>query len=853
MSTSAKALSKISTLQVDNLILPQKAQHRPMVKGKFVFVGEKKLYIKGVTYGTFRPDDDGNEYNDLDIIDRDFEMMAANGFNAVRLYNMPPVELLDFAQKHGLFVMVSLLAEKYVGYLNDPKKSFDFENAIRADIKTVSGHPAILCYIIGNEIPSPIVRWFGRRRIEQYLKDIFDIIKEEDSQAIATYVNYPSTEYLQLPFLDLVSFNVYLESKERLEAYLARLQNIAGDRPLLMSEVGLDSLRNGEEKQAETLSWQISSIFESGCVGAFIFSWTDEWYRGGADIEDWEFGITDFNRQPKPALKAVRRAFTHAPLPENLNYPRISVVVCSYNGSSTIRDCLDGLAEIDYPDFEVIVVNDGSTDGTGDIAKEYDVRVISTENRGLSNARNTGMKAATGEIVAYTDDDARPDPHWLKYLALTYMTTDFAGVGGPNIAPPGDGRIADAVANAPGGPVHVLITDTQAEHIPGCNCSFRKDALEAIGGFDPIYRAAGDDVDVCWRLQENGGKLGFNAAAMVWHHRRNSVKTYWKQQIGYGKAEALLEQKHPEKYNAAGHLTWGGRLYGKGLTQTLLQRWRVYQGTWGSAPFQMLDENNPNLIFHLPLMPEWYLIILLLAVFSALGVFWLPLLQVALPVLLIATGTLVTQAIISARKASFTSTPEKFLDRFRLYALTTFLHLLQPLARLVGRIRHGLTPWRIRGKQTWAVPSPRKLAIWSKKWVAQDERLKIIFEALRTKGAVVVTGGDYDRWDLEVRGGILGRYRFLIACEDGAYGSQLTRISLYPVISLKWIFLTLFFTLLSIIAFLDDAWVTGTALSLMMFAFALRIYFECSAAGGALISVIQELDIYQDKQRQKPE
>src|SRR5439155_19857996 len=95
-------------------------------------------------------------------------------------------------------------------------------------------------------------------------------------------------------------------------------------------------------------------------------------------------------------------------------------------------------------------------------------RLIRTPNRGLSSARNTGLVAATGEIVAYLDDDAYPDPHWLTYLAATFLSTSHAGVGGPNVAPAGDGPIAECVARAPGGPVHVLVTDREAEHIPGC-------------------------------------------------------------------------------------------------------------------------------------------------------------------------------------------------------------------------------------------------------------------------------------------------------------------------------------------------------------------------------------------------
>ena len=97
--------------------------------------------------------------------------------------------------------------------------------------------------------------------------------------------------------------------------------------------------------------------------------------------------------------------------------------------------------------------------------------------------------------------------------------------------------------------------------MPGCNMAFRKAALEEIGGFDERFRVAGDDVDVCWRLQESGWTLGFSAGAVVMHRRRDSVRRYLKQQYGYGKAEALLERKWPSRYNRAGSSRWSGRIY----------------------------------------------------------------------------------------------------------------------------------------------------------------------------------------------------------------------------------------------------------------------------------------------------
>src|SRR5207245_7137290 len=144
----------------------------------------------------------------------------------------------------------------------------------------------------------------------------------------------------------------YLETRDQWERYLARLQNLAGERPLILAEIGLDSRRHGEEAQAQTLDWQIRATGAGGCAGAFVFAWTDEWHRGGHDIPDWDFGLTDRRRRPKRALAAVRTAMAELPFPQGSRAPSISVVVCSYNGSRTIRACLDGLRRLEYPDFE---------------------------------------------------------------------------------------------------------------------------------------------------------------------------------------------------------------------------------------------------------------------------------------------------------------------------------------------------------------------------------------------------------------------------------------------------------------------------------------------------------------------
>jgi cellulose synthase/poly-beta-1,6-N-acetylglucosamine synthase-like glycosyltransferase len=814
---------------------------RLCVQGKSIFLGEEKLYIRGVTYGPFRPSWDGHNYYNPEVVERDFTQIAANGLNAVRTYTVPPRWLLDIAQRHSIHVMVGLPWEQHLAFLDNRKLVRSIKERVRAGVRACADHPAILCYVIGNEIPAPMVRWYGRRRVERFLKQLYCLAKAEDPKGLVTYVSYPSTEYLQLSFVDFVSFNVYLEEQDRLEAYLARLHNIAEDRPVVMAEIGLDSLRNGEEAQAHVLYWQVQTASASGCAGTFIFSWTDEWFRNGQEIEDWAFGLTDRNRRPKPALAAVRRAFAEAPFPPDLPWPHISVVVCSYNGEITLPNCFDGLLKLEYPNFEVIVVDDGSSDATAAIAREYGFRSITTENLGLSNARNVGLEAATGEIVAYLDDDARPDPHWLTYLAATFLSTEHAGVGGPNITPPGDGPIAECVANAPGNPVHVLLSDREAEHIPGCNMAFRKACLQAIGGFDARFRVAGDDADVCWRLQQRGWTLGFNPAAMVWHHRRNSIRAYWKQQRGYGNAEALLEKKWPEKYNGAGHLVWAGRVYGEGLMQRLVwSRGRIYHGTWGSAPFQSLYQPASSKLSALFTMPEWYLVIIALSALCILGALWTPLL-LALPLLALAVGASLVQAGLGAARATFAGPTRSRFSRLKLRSLTALLHLLQPLVRLCSRLRYGLTPWR-SGASGLSLPWPRTITSWSERWQAPEKRLQSVETILQTRGIAVYRGGDYDRWDLEARRGTFGAVRLRMVNEEHGAGKQLVRFRLWPLCSPTMLVLTFLFVALCLGAALDQAWTASVILAGVVVLLVLHTLRQCAAATAAVLGTLRDLN-----------
>ena len=801
---------------------------RPRVEGKFLFAGEQKFWIRGVTYGTFKPDSDGEQFPPPENVERDFRAMARAGLNAVRTYTSPPSWMMDLAAECGLRVMAGLPWEQHIAFLDDKDSIRRILRTVRADVRHLAGHPALLCHAVGNEIPASVVRWHGKSRIEKFIGDLCRAAKTEDPGSLVTYVNFPTTEYLDLPFLDFVAFNVYLESRDRLAAYLARLQNRAGERPLVMAEIGLDSRRNGEDRQAQSLRWQIEAAFEAGCAGAFVFAWTDEWFRGGHDILDWDFGLVTRERRPKPALQAVSSAFEKVPVAACSTWPKVSVVVCSHNGARTIEQTLSALKRLEYPDYEIIVVDDGSTDRTAAIAAMYADSLFRTENRGLSAARNLGLEAATGEIVAYIDDDAYPDGHWLTYLAAAFLRTGHAAIGGPNLAPPGDGIAADCVANAPGGPVHVLLSDEIAEHIPGCNMAFRRDKLASIGGFDARFRVAGDDVDICWRIQQMGWTIGFAPSAVVWHHRRNSAKAYFKQQRGYARAEALLAEKWPAKYNSVGHLTWHGRLYGRGVVETLFQPGRIYHGTWGSAPFQSIYEPAPGYWRSLMLMPEWYFLLLSLAVLTALGASWSPLLGLS-PLLLIGASLTLIQAARGGRRARFHPEPRSKLRRIGLQALAAAFHLVQPAARLLGRVQHGLGPWRWKGL-TSVIPLPGVESVWSERWGAIETRLTSLKQIVEQSGTVPVTGGDFDRWDLSIRGGLFGLVRVVAMVEEHGHGRQLFRFRSWPKAPLPAVAILLALATSAVLAALDHAWVASASLSAGAGALGFLIYGDCAMA-----------------------
>lgn len=545
--------------------------------GKFFRAGNQRVRMNAVTYGPF-PGGWPRSFA------ADFSQMAAAGFNAIRLYEIPPAILLDAAAEHGLKVFGGLEWGQSADFFQRPGLYSAAAVSLVNGLKETADHPALAGVYIGNEIPADLACWMGPLRVRRALEELIALGKELAPGLLFAYANYPSTEYLEPENADFTAFNIYLENEPEFRGYLKRLHHIAGDRPLVISEFGVDSRRNGLERQAEILRWASQAALDLETAGMTIYAWSDRWWVG-TEVLDWDFGLTDRAGNAKPVLLNLK--FQISDFKSNFHF--FSVIVCTRNGRDRIGTCLRAIRDMDDGSFETIVVDDGSTDGSADfVEKNFPwTRLVRLDPCGLSNARNNGAAVAKGEVLAFTDDDCEPDREWIARLRRTFQEGRFVAAGGPNLPPKPKTWEEAVVCAAPGAPSHVMLDDDEAEHLPGCNLAVTRAAFDTVGGFDPQFHTAGDDVDFCWRLRDAGFRLGFVPGAFVWHWRRPSISKFLGQQLGYGRAERLLLAKHPARFSKRGDARWHGFIYGGGPVRVMSDS-IIYHGPMGDAGYQAI-------------------------------------------------------------------------------------------------------------------------------------------------------------------------------------------------------------------------------------------------------------------------
>jgi prepilin-type N-terminal cleavage/methylation domain-containing protein/prepilin-type processing-associated H-X9-DG protein len=815
---------------------PPVSHDRVVVDGLRLRRGNARFRVQGVTYGPFAPDADGLQFPAAETVRHDFAHMAQVGINAIRVYHVPPPWLLELAEERAICVLIDVPWSKHVCFLDSRQAQREAHRAVSAAVAASRDFSSVLAYSIANEIPANVVRWHGERRVERFLQELADAAKQTDTRALVTYGNFPPTEYLQLPFADFAMFNVYLHDREVFRRYVCRLQNLVGSKPLMIGELGMDTLRHGELAQADFLEGHLSEVLMSGLAGAFVFSWTDDWHTGGHRIADWAFGVTDVTRRPKAACYAIQEVFDRSPARRLADAPKVSVVVCTYNGGATLRQCVQSLLKLDYPDYEVIVVDDGSIDSTPDILQRFpDVRVIRQPNRGLSAARNAGLFAATGSIVAYTDSDCFADADWLTMLVQQLHVTGADAVGGPNLTPD-DGWLASCVAASPGQPTHVLENDQVAEHIPGCNMAFRREALLVVNGFDCQYKRAGDDVDICWRLQQAGYWITFAPGAFVWHHRRQTVRAYLRQQAGYGEAEALLRFQHPDRFNGRGDGKWNGVMYGAALQGIRLERPIIYHGTFGTGLFQCIYQPRPAHWAMLPSTLEWHVVLTICLLLAAL----LP------SALVVAISMACLSVAVAGVQAVQAKLPPKYAGwRSRLVVMC--LCYLQPLVRAWHRQWTRMfsysAPHKARAESIGVRPEKALLSCctteyWSEDGSGRQELLGLLIAELHEQRWAKTLDTGWERWDLDLFCHPATLVRLTTAEEEHGGGKRLIRVRLQARPSGYFKAALALGAVVAALGALDGSWPAFFA-GLLTVAASLMWFFRGAQRAGSIVAKVQ--------------
>lgn len=648
--------------------------------------------------------------------------------------------MLGLVARAGLYGIVEIEARP--DYLLDRRQFRAMLSRILDATKVLRSHPALIGYLLDCPVEPAALRYHGLDRLKGRLRKLIRAIRSLDSGRFVGFKHRPSTVGLALLEEDLIYAAMPALTPSELKDYVIRLHNLAEARPVV--------LEFGEELPGQ--DELVACAFGLGAAGVVAPAMRPAASPGTLGIRMLSAG---------ELLPFVTLNGSCPPQPAET--PMVSVVICAYNAERTMRACLKSLRKIDYPNYEVIIVDDGSRDRTAEIAMNFpEFRLIRQPNKGLSIARNVGMQAARGDLVAYTDSDCVVDPHWLTLIVRAMGEGKFDGCGGPNYAPHEDQWMAACVAASPGAPCHVLTADDRAEHLAGCNMVFRKAALLAIGGFDPQFTSAGDDVDVCWRMLDAGFSLGFCPAAFVWHFRRNTVKAYYGQQRGYGRAEAMLFLKYPDRFNALGQIKWRGTIPGLARTVPGGTRRRI-AWTRRHSDFQQVHDAKLSVPRVLPITLEWNAaaLVLMAAAFTA---------HLTLVPAFVMLALSPLWALFYAARAPI----EKCHDGIVARLFVAMLAYTGPVSRTLARYR-----WRQAARQKRHFDSqPRqrpvvgwlartiRLAYWNEAWTTREPILERLGQLFAGAGHPARRGSAWDDFDLFVETGLFTRLEIRSADEE---------------------------------------------------------------------------------------
>ncbi|HVN63505.1 MAG TPA: glycosyltransferase, partial [Candidatus Binataceae bacterium] len=705
--------------------------------GKFFSRSGQKFFFKAMRLPEIGATLDFNDQ--LKLLARLEDLKSAHTTGLLLSETQAPT-VLDLAAQTGLTAIVELTISP-----DDLLQHRNFRAAVSRIAKithALERHPALVGFLIDCPIGADAIRLVGLGRARNRIERVLRAVKYAAPKALAAFKLRPETRALSLLEEDFLFAEIPPLEPVEIRDFVVAIHNLAEARPVIIEFA--QTSPGQDEAVAIAFGTGAAGVVAPPVPAPISSGWMDVRMLRAAEL-----------------LPFVTLNGTCPPRPQQ--QPMVSVVICAYNAERTMRPCLESLRKLDYPNFEVVIVDDGSRDRTAEISADFpEFRLIRQPNKGLSVARNVGMHAARGEIIAYTDSDCVVDPHWLTLMIRTLTEKNFDGCGGPNYAPHEEERMAACCAASPGAPCHVLVGEDRAEHLAGCNMVFKKSALLKIGGFDPQFTAAGDDVDICWRLLDAGFRLGFCPAAFVWHFRRNTIKAYYGQQRGYGRAEALLYPRYTGRFNLMGQIAWRGTIPGIARTIPGGSRKRV-RWTAATAADQTVFDPQLTLLGTLPQTLEWN-ILAAIALIASLVLGWT----------IVPAAVMLAMGPIWALYYAWHAPLERCHDGFLARLMIAYLAYTGPMSRAISRYKTRVnamtdTPVAEKIRQRPAIFAQSRevrLAYWNEQYKSRDQLLERMLKLFARMGQPAVINHGWNDFDLELRPNLWTRVEIRTADEE---------------------------------------------------------------------------------------
>ena len=482
---------------------------------KFFSRSGHKFFLTATRLDGFGTTLDLNEKLKLRRRLEDFKAAHTTGLILTEGQSQPALDVVAAA---GMVALVELACEP--GDLVDASRFAELVSRVAHAGNVYKSHSGLMGYLIdcplkpdtAPESPCPLAVKTVRRRLGTLVR----ILKEHAPNALVAIKHRPATLGPLLAEEDFFYCSTAEAEKCEPWPWIQSLHRLAGQRPVVI-EFAQPSSRQDQA---------VAEAFGAGAAGVVAPS------VPAPPSRDW-LGI----RMLRPAETMPFASLDSAGPPQPSSCPLVSVVVCVREGERTLERCLQSLSQLAYPSFEVVIVAEGgSASVSGAVAPFPQFRVIGQSNQGLGAARNAGVKAARGEIVAFVDPEFAVDPDWLTFMVRALQEGQLDACCGPACVPPETARLAACVAAARPS----LLSTGFGAAMARSNLVFTKDALQRVGGFERKYRGFDADVDLCRRLERTGVKLGHSPVALVWNLRSNPLRKFLSRQGSYGRVDARL-------------------------------------------------------------------------------------------------------------------------------------------------------------------------------------------------------------------------------------------------------------------------------------------------------------------------